>query len=184
MSRLFFLSLILLVSSNSCKKDFKVTPACTDLVPSEVRLPLGFLGPCGWGSEGSEQPMKVSITVDGVTINEQGQTVSLTYSGTYNFNKTNKNDGGSAPENVFPIQIPRCGTFVVTVNVRGKDDSCFTCCNGGSSFMPNCGPVSGSHNGTPQFRGTSVQINSDTQNPPPSILQINVLPTTCEDCGC
>jgi hypothetical protein len=183
MNKLFLFFCIFLFTS-SCKKDFKVTTACTDLVDSEVRLPLGYLGSCAWGAEpGDQKNMKVTITVDGVTVNEQGQTVNLTYMNTYTFNKTNIHDGGTAPESVFPIKIPRCGTFVVTVNVRGKDDTCFTCCNGASTFMPNCGSSSTSK-GVPHFRGTSVQINSDSQNPPPSVLEIDVKPTTCEDCGC
>lgn len=128
--------------------------------------------------------MRISITVDGVTVNAQGQTVEVNYIATFNFNKTNQNDGGNAPTSVFPIQIPRCGTFVVIVNVRGKDDSCFTCCSGSSNFNPNCGDTLGSKKGVPHFRGTSLQINSDLQNPPPSLLQITVSPTTCEDCGC
>jgi hypothetical protein len=118
-------TLFLLVTFVSCKKDFSVTAACTDLIPSEVRLPLGFLGLCASGAEGTTQPMRVSISVDGLTVDEQGQTVTLNYVATFQFNKTNANNGGNAPDNVFPVQLPACGTYAITVVVRGRDDSCW-----------------------------------------------------------
>jgi hypothetical protein len=177
-----FLWLIpLFLSLNSCKKDFKNIPACTQTIKSEVQLQLGYLGECAWGAEGAEQPMKVTITIDGLKNDANG--VGLSYMKTYTFNKTNQHNGGTAPNSVFPIEIPECGTFVITVNVRGKDTSCFKCCHGASPFDPKCG-TSNPSTGIPNFRGVSIQLNTTSQSPPPPVIQIKVEPTTCEDCGC
>lgn len=166
----------------SCQKKIEAVAACTSQVDSEVRLKLGYLGNCFATVEGSTQNMKVEITVDGLKIDgPNGPEIEFMES--YNFNITNMNDGGTFPENVFPIKLPSCGSYLVSVIVRGKDESCFKCCNGSSSFDPNCG-TSNSGKGTPRFRGTSLMINADAVTPPPTVVEIDPKKQGCTDCGC
>ncbi len=184
MNKLLYLLIVSLsLSLMFCSKlNETPVPPCAGRVAAEIQLPLGFLGDCASGSEGgSSKEMRVRITVDGVEVNSTGASITLLQ--TTSFDNTNANNGGTAPENVFSILIPSCGTYVITVEVRGKDDTCFSCCNGASVFNPNCGS-SPSTKGVPNFRGVSISINATEKDPPPATIVIPVSQTICTDCGC
>jgi hypothetical protein len=179
-----FLPILLLILNSCSTPPPVIQPACTDLVNSKVELDFGYLFVCSEaGGIESLQNMKIVINVDGITYDAAGQTVNLSYIKNYSFNRTNAHDDAlDSRERQFDIQLPRCGSYAVTVVARGTDGSCFTCCSklsGTNTICPN--PPSAS--GQPQFRIVTSTINSDLQNPPPPLLQLKPVKENCA-CGC
>lgn len=103
----------------------------------------------------------------------------------YNINTNNyATTHASESDRTFHIQLPKCGTYSITVVARGTDNSCFTCCQQGSITIPNVGTCGSTENGTPRFRVVSTQINASLQAPPPSKLYMKPLAENCSNCGC
>ena len=128
----------LLLASSSCKKTVVVAvqPYCTDMVASEVKMDAQFLGFCTQTFEGGNaKNLKVEITVDGITVDANGNTVNLTYLESFDFPKanettTNASNSPQSPVNkAYPVTLPRCGSYTISVLVRGADGTCFKCCN-------------------------------------------------------
>ena len=191
----------LLLGTNACREPtFNLQEACTDTFATDVVLDAGYLGFCSFGSEPQPappanplppQPMKVEITVDGLRFDAPTQTVGTTHVKTYYFNTDNSKDlTTNLSDRTFRVPLPRCGSYVVTVVVRGTDSSCFTCCNGKGLTVLLANSCADPNNttlnikGTPRFRIVLPQINANLQNPPPS--QLNAKPNTeaCSNCGC
>ncbi len=191
----FFLSfaMFLLVGIGCSPTNLNNTlqPACTDTIETDIILDVSYLGFCGKIHEGSTQPMKVNITVDGIAFDANGVDLKLSYLGGGNFNRDNEHDllvsSSSTNTRTFRIPVPRCGSYAITVNVRGTDNSCFTCCQT-SSTIPNpgnCAQVPGSSKkGSPKFRAVTAKINVDLANPPAPQYFLKPMGESCENCGC
>jgi hypothetical protein len=179
MKKVFFFAFGILLLS--CNKPIVLIPACTTFTDSVVELSLGYLYLCEKSAEGSTQQMKVEISVDGLII--EGTNAAIQYMQMYSFNVDNSSNGGPNEDRVFKIKLPACGTYIVDVVIRGKDDSCFNCCSGTSTFSPNCGSSNPSK-GTPRFRGTSLTINASDEAPPPNLVKVSPVKQGCTGCGC
>ena len=181
----------MLTFSTSCRPTtvVAIAPACADVVNSELILEANYLGFCNSLFEGGQQPMKVEISVDGITYDAQKKVVTLSYMQSFNFNRFNLDGVTDSNLRTFAIQLPRCGSYAVTVVVRGSDVSCFKCCNG--SFSPINGNLAcpgasgGPQKGTMRFRAISPTINSNATNmPPPLNVTVRPLAEKCSNCGC
>jgi hypothetical protein len=184
--------LFLLIGS-SCNRTniVAVEPACPNLSPCSVKLNSQFLGFCTKSFEGgSSKNMIVEISVDGFTTDKDNKTVTLNYIKSFEFPKsgeTTTNDDAlpQSPTNkAYPIDLPTCGSYAVTVLVRGQDGTCFKCCNNSTFVSPQGCSGTGSGNGTARFRVVSAQINSSLSALPPSELRLVPLPEKCSRCGC
>lgn len=189
---LLFYSVLLLVLtfSTSCRPTVvvAVTPACTDEVSSEIFLNTTFLGFCGDFFEGSQQPMKIEVTIDGLSFDTTTKTATVSFRTFETFNRNNNDNNNGSVFRPIPIKLPRCGSYVITVVVRGTDASCFKCCNGNDPSIGGNNACQGTsttnRKGAPRFRAVSILINSDLALPPPPRVDLKPLSETCSNCGC
>ncbi|MFM2268929.1 MAG: hypothetical protein RL757_2370 [Bacteroidota bacterium] len=190
MKKLFFLLILLTTFSCSRNLDVNVQPMCTDKTSCVIDLGQ-YLNRCSSFFESGSKPMKVSITVDGVTFDQANRQVTFNLADAYDFDVNN--DDTSPSSRQFTVQLPRCGSYAITIEARGTDGSCFTCCqSGGNTTVPinkacSVDPTNSvSRKGAPKFRVVSASINSDLQNPPPATLSLTPIIVNCSGCrsGC
>lgn len=180
LKKTFYLcSLVFLFSTYSCMRPVSVEPPCTDKATMSIDVPVRYLGSCSAFFETATQPMKVQITVDGFSVNSDS--IKTTVMDAFSFNTDNNTTGINI--RTFSIKVPKCGSYFITLNIRGKDNSCFKCCSGNPALQlanqcvfPNKGIVN--------FRAISFKINSTATTPPPSTLDLIPEILNCVDCGC
>ena len=177
---------ILSVGSSCNQPDLTVQAACTDFTETDIILDFDYLGSCRKVFEnGSTKAMKVEITVDGIAIDASGG--SLKFLKGLNKDSDNDNDNlGNVDRRTYKVQVPRCGSYLISVVVRGTDGTCFMCCQN-STTIPNpgnCSQTPFNSKGTPRFRGVSAKINVDLANPPRPSYIIKPLAESCSNCGC
>lgn len=171
-----------------------IEPACTDEAYSDVVL-TPFLGNCRKLGSTNVQPMKVEITVDGFKLDvTNGPQIQHRRSYFFDVDNEKLNAGlSNMGERRFRIQVPRCGTYTIQVVARGKDDSCFECCQQSyfgttvfATINKHCPPSGGSVDvkGTPRFRKVSTRINTSIESPPAAEVSIDLEPEYCSNCGC
>jgi hypothetical protein len=183
--------LLTVILSTSCSNvEITVVPPCVELFPSEVELEFAYLNNCTFFPPETEQPMKIEITVDGISLD--GSNVKTTYLKNVSFNRTNAHDNSITLANrKFPIDLPRCGSYVVQVVARGTDASCFKCCattSGSTNICPTPFPpifpaTGDEQSGQIRFRAVSPQINATAANPPPTLIRVTPIKEQCT-CGC
>ncbi|MEY4936750.1 MAG: hypothetical protein RIS64_3109, partial [Bacteroidota bacterium] len=127
LKKIFYLcSFVFLFSTYSCVGAISVESPCTDKATMSIDVPVRYLGLCSAFFETATQPMKVQITVDGFSVN--GDSIKTTVMDAFSFNTDNNTTGINI--RTFSIKVPKCGSYVITLNIRGKDNSCFKCCSG------------------------------------------------------
>jgi hypothetical protein len=155
-----------------------VAPACSQTMACNIDIPTSYLGLCSRFFEGNTHDMRIEVVVDGFSFN--GTNVQTTLKDKFTFNRTNNLTGATL---TLPIRLPECGSYQVTITVRGKDNTCFKCCSNNSALALNAQCVFPAK-GIINYRAVSVKINADASNPPPSILNLEPVPIDCTDCGC
>jgi hypothetical protein len=175
--------LCIFVLSSCSEPDFVVQPSCDEDTNVEVWVPGGatnggdYLGFCEKFFEG-EKPMVVEISIDGLKIKDNMLTTD--FRGFYEFDITNSKSRSGDTNFKFPIKVPKCGSFVVTIIVRGQDGSCFKCCS--TQDMKSSCPT---NQGTKAvYRGQSIKFNVDLKNPPPSAIKIDPVGIGCNSNSC
>lgn len=175
------LSLLFVLFSVGCVNynTISVAAACTQKVACTIDVPTSYLGFCNSVSEGNTNDMRIEVTVDGFSMDTNQ--VKSTLLDKFSFNKTNNVVGIATLS--LPIRLPECGSYQVTISVRGKDNTCFKCCSNNSQLTLTAQCVFPAK-GIINYRAVSVQINATATSPPPSTLNLVPMPVDCTDCGC
>lgn len=188
MLRILFGLVLFLVINGCADTPLSLEPACEDKFETNIVLDKGYLGFCSHVHENrpvtpNPQPMVVEITIDGLSLDNRQ--VSTSFIDNKSFNTDNNNDNTLyESDRTFKVNIPRCGSYAISVLVRGADNSCFICCNGSTTTIPSAKACTNSNKGAPRFRTVNTSINANLKNPPPSRIELKPTPENCTRCGC